>query len=582
MIRLAWHCSGSYRESDGRGGCDGGRIRFDPELNWDDNANLNNALKILEPIKEKFGSKLSWGDLVVLAGNTAIEEMGGPIFGFCGGRIDDPDGANSLILGPSDIQEQISPCVSIGEQGRCMSPLGPTTVGLIYVNPAGPVGNESMPKASGADIRQAFTRMGFNDRESVALIGGGHAFGKCHGACASPPCGTGDLEGIGNNTFTSGFEGAWTTRPATWTNEYFNNLFDFNWTVGTGPGGSPQWAPDGEGSPDIMMLTTDIALSEDETYKPISKEYAADLSSLENDFKKAWYRLTTGDMGPPARCLGDETPEAQPWQNVLPAPPTDLLDYVPIRSEIQSLIDSKNTNLPAFAKLAWNCASTFRETDYRGGCNGARIRFEPESDWESNAGASDAISTLKPVKVKYPDVSYADLIVLAGQTAIEAAGGKPMKFCAGRTDASNGDGSDILAPRIYPDTVISIEDDMHVKGLTLRQGTALFAVPTGATLSNKYFEDLVADNGSFTDEEKALLQEPFKPIVDEYIADNDVFLMEFEAAWTTMMTADRFDGPTRNSCTGVDHATLDGGGTSAAAGSSLFVALLGLVFLALF
>lgn len=306
FIRLAWHCSGSYRESDGRGGCDGGRIRFNPELSWPDNANLDKARKLLEPIKKKYGSSLSWGDLIVLSGTTAIEANGGTILGFCGGRIDDADGSNSLKLGPSPEQEEIGPCLNLTPslQGNCLSVngtvLGPTTVGLIYVNPAGPVNFTGNPLASGADVRKAFARMGFNDTESVALIGGGHAFGKAHGACPSPPCGN----GIGNNTFTSGFEGQWTDQPTTWSNDYFNNLFDFTWTNITGPGGKLQWTPstnNGTKAPDIFMLTTDIALSRDILYKPISHRYAGNLDALTTDFAAAWYRLTSSDMGPSTR-----------------------------------------------------------------------------------------------------------------------------------------------------------------------------------------------------------------------------------------------------------------------------------------
>ena len=303
FIRLAWHCSGSYRESDGRGGCDGGRIRYDPELNWADNANLDKALQLLKPIKAEYGQLLSWGDLIVLAGTTAIEAMGGPVLGFCGGRIDDADGSDSLKLGPSPEQEEIGPCQSLDPnlQGKCLSvddtALGTTTVGLIYVNPGGPVGAEGDPIASGADIRRAFGRMGFDDKESVALIGGGHAFGKCHGACANPPCG----DGKGLNTFTSGFEGQWTTTPTEWSNEYFRSLFDFTWSNSTGPGGSLQWAPEGSTVPDIIMLTTDIALSKDELYKPIAAEYASNIGALQTDFAAAWYRLTSADRGPSTR-----------------------------------------------------------------------------------------------------------------------------------------------------------------------------------------------------------------------------------------------------------------------------------------
>jgi catalase-peroxidase len=558
FIRLAWHCSGSYRESDGRGGCDGGRIRFDPELNWPDNANLNQALRVLEPVKDMFGSTLSWGDLIVLAGDTAIQEMGGPTLGFCGGRIDDEDGANSLILGPSDVQEKLTPCVSIGQQGRCQSPLGPTTVGLIYVNPAGPEGAKGDPAASGLDIRDAFSRMGFSDRETVALIGGGHAFGKCHGACADPPCGRGtDLEGIGPNTFTSGFEGAWTTIPTTWSNMYFNNLFDYNWNITTGPGGALQWEP--ENGPDIMMLTSDIALSVDPIYQPISEEYASNLNVLEDDFAAAWYRLTSADMGSPARCLGDDVPEPQFWQDSFPAYAETVPDFVPIRTSIQSLIDEDSSNIAAFANLAWGCASSFRETDYRGGCNGGRIRFSPEKDWPMNAGASATLAILEAVKTD--EISSADLIVLAGQTAVEAAGGNPMAFCGARVDSDSGEGSAIYAPTDYAmadDNYLLLQDKCFKMGLTNEQCTATFAVPTsGSTLSNAYFVALKADDGDFSEIEQSLLLGDFAPIVDSCIDDNEKFLAVFADAWTQMMSADRYMGPGGNYCKGTSHPTLE-------------------------
>jgi catalase-peroxidase len=560
MIRLAWHCSGSFRESDGRGGCDGGRIRFNPELNWDDNANLNNALKLLEPIKEAFGSSLSWGDLIILAGNTAIETMGGPILGFCGGRIDDIDGGNSLILGPNALQEEFSPCAV---QGQCQSPLGPTTVGLIYVNPAGALGKEGDPVASKADIVGAFAKMGFNDTESVALIGGGHAFGKCHGACVNPPCSgySQDLSGVGLNTYTSGYEGAWTRRPTTWSNDYFHNLFDLNWVLGTGAGGKIQWFEENKtfADADIMMLTTDIALREG-SYEPISRLFKDDMAELEKQFAHAWYRLTSADMGTVDRCLGDDVPPAQEWQHPLPEPSTNLaeIDFVAVRSAIQTLVDEDSTKIGAYTNLAYRCASTYRETDYQGGCNGARIRFSPEKDWESNMGTTDAFSTLKSVKDSFPDVSYADLIVLAGQTSVEAAGGMKMQFCAGRTDAYDAAGSAQLEPRYYEPAVISIRDNMQVKGLKPQEGVALFARPSAdGTLSNQYFVDLKAGNGEFDEEEMALLESEFITIVDSFIADNETFLATFAAAWTYTMTADRFAGPAANACDDIDTRTLE-------------------------
>jgi catalase-peroxidase len=564
FIRLAWHCLGSYRESDGRGGCDGARQRFLPEMDWPDNADLDMARALLVPIKEKYGSSLSWGDLIVLAGTTAIENMGGPVFGFCGGRIDEADGSESLKLGPSVQQEEIGPCQSLmpSLQGQCLyvngtTALGVTTVGLIYVNPAGPVDHPGDPIASAMDIRMSFATMGFDDQTSVALIGGGHAFGKAHGACLSPPCGEGNLTGIGTNRYTSGFEGSWTTNPTTWTNDYFNNLFDYNWTIGIGPGGKIQWAPDAVNNtapPNIFMLTTDIALSVDELYKPISKYYAANLTALSEDFARAWYKLAVADMGPVSRCMGDQVPAAQDFQFPLPNAPTQLPDFIPVRASIQSLLDQDEATAAAFINLAYRCAFTYRATDYLGGCNGARIRFSPESDWPENVGTAQAVEMLSPLKEAYPDVSYADLIVLAGQTAIEANNSNlKLMFCGGRVDASDAAGTSILAPRTYIPALVSVRDDFQVKGLTPEQGVALAA---RGSLSNQYFQDLMDGKGNFSADELALLEDEFGPIVAKYAEDEETFLKTFAAAWTKMMTADRFLNYRENVCTGVDTPTI--------------------------
>lgn len=574
FIRLAWHCSGSYRDSDGRGGCDGGRIRFDPELNWMDNGNLDKGLLLLDPIKKKYGSKLSWGDLIVLSGTAAIEGMGGTIAGFCGGRIDDANGDNSLKLGPSREQEEIGPCQNLqpSKQGQCLAvegtALGPTTVGLIYVNPAGPVTATGDPVASGEDVRTAFARMGFNDTETVALVGGGHAFGKGHGACLKAPCGEGELQGKGPNTYTAGFEGPWTTTPTTWSNQYFNNLFDFEWQNWTGPGGNLQWKPikrtdDAEGDlPEIMMLTADVALAADEKYKVISEMYAKDLGLLTTDFAAAWYRLTSQDMGPSSRCIGDSIPPPALFQNDLPKGQdmSALPDFVPVRAEIQKLIDSDDSKKAAFIDLAFNCASTYRATDYRGGCNGARIRFPPESDWKINAGAAATLETLKAVKTD--GISFADLIVLAGQAALEASNADlTLKFCGGRVDADAGAfQGENLAPRKYADAAVSVMDDFLVKGLTQMQGVALMA---RGNLSSQYFKDLMgqsADSDSLTFEEKGLLASTdLNEIVKKFAEDEASLLENFASGWTYLMTADRFKGNSENMCTGVDTPTKSGG-----------------------
>ncbi|CAJ1960027.1 unnamed protein product [Cylindrotheca closterium] len=567
MIRLAWHCAGSYRKSDGRGGCDGGRIRFSPELTWPDNGNLNFALQLLDPIKEKYGSKLSWGDLIILAGNVAIESTGGPILGFCGGRIDDPNGDNSLILGPNEMQEELTPCATIDQIGTCAYPLGPTVIGNIYVEPDGAHNFKGDAAESQKDVAEVFSRMGFNDTETVALVGGGHAWGKSHGPCMSPPCGEEGADlGIGINAFTSGFDGKWTVRPTEWTNDYFVNLFDegLNWTLKEGPSGKLQFFP--ENGPDIMMLVTDMALAEGD-YRAISELYRDDIAALEHDFKHAWYHLTSADMGPASRCYGSEVPPAQDFQYPLPDVPVGYgsIDFIPVRASIQDVIDADAVNIGHLANLAYRSANTFRATDYRGGANGARIRFSPEMDWEVNAGTADALALLEPVKAAYPDVSYADLIVLAGQAAIEAAGGSSMTFCAGRVDAIDGSGSKNLDPRTYaPSEVIGIRDNNNVRGLTPEEGVALFAMPgADGVLSNAFFTNLKAGEGTFTAEEEALLDPEFSSIVDMFVEDNAKFLEMFESAWNHLMIADRFDGPLTNACAGVATPTLAGDPTTA-------------------
>jgi len=263
--------------------------------------------------------------------------------------------------------------------------------------------------------------------------------------------------------------------------------------------------------------------------------------------------LTTADMGPASRCIGDDIPDAQNFQFPLPVVATAVPNYVAVKSSIQKLFKEDTDNIPAFVNLAYRCASTYRDTDYRGGCNGARIRFAPESKWASNDGTQDALATLEKVKTDHSDVSYADLIVLAGQAAVESAGGKYMPFCGGRSDAIDGSGSEKLQPRAYTPAIVSIRDDMIVKGLSANAGVALAARPVSGELSNHFFIDLLAGNGDFSEEEKALLLDEFKPIVVKFAKDNAVFLDEFAAAWNQLMTADLFNGPTNNLCDSVDH-----------------------------
>jgi catalase-peroxidase len=507
---------------------------------------------------------------VILAGNAAIESMGGPVLGFCGGRIDDIDGSNSLILGPSPEQEELTPCVNDGDQGACTGNLGPTTVGLIYVNPAGHLDN---PDPSGLiidDIRSSFGKMGMNDTETLALAGGGHAFGKCHGACESPPCGEGDMTGKGPNTFTSGFEGAWTTVPTSWTNQYFTNLFEFDWKLITGPGGNPQWAPVSKSGsndvPDIMMLTSDIALTKDPEFTKISQAFADDISTLDEHFQHAWYKLTTGDMGPVTRCLGDDVPPAQAFQVPLPTSPSSGdSDYIKIREAIQDIIDDDKEKRGCFINLASKCGNTYRETDYQGGCNGAFIRYDEDSKIQME------LKLLEPVVKDFPNASFADILVLAGQVALEDAGSEPLTFCPGRNDATDKHGRDHLNPIIYDSRIeptVRVKDAMTVKGLTAHQGVALAATPMGTDdLDNQHFIDLMkasdaGEQGTINDDDWALVQdEELKAIVKLYAESKAAFLTEFASGWTYLMTADRFNGPRNNVCSGVSVPTL---GTNAA------------------
>ncbi|KAG2448406.1 hypothetical protein HYH02_006298 [Chlamydomonas schloesseri] len=571
FVRQAWHCAGSYRTSDGRGGCDGGRQRFDPERSWDDNTNLNRAKTLLWPIKQKYGAGLSWGDLIILAGDVAISSMGGPVLGFCGGRIDDLDGYESLPLGPSPEQEALMPCPV---QGDCKSPLGQNTLGLIYVNPEGPMG-KPVPEESAPQIRAVFGRMGMDDAETVALIGGGHAFGKAHGACPSGPgpspaeqpeapwpgtCG----DGKGNNTFTSGFEGPWTTTPTAWGNQYFQNLLDYNWEVHVGPGGHHQWRPKAKDAqskappPGVMMLTTDVALLHDPDYLELVKTYAANLTALEFKFKHAWYKLVTRDMGPVTRCLGPDVPPPQPFQAPLPPPPPGPApDYAALARDIAralrrpspaaepDTVGGKPYYGALFATLAWQCASSYRETDYAGGCNGARIRFAPQKDWPENAYMDSVLAVLEPLKAAHAGttLSTADLIVLAGTVALQQAlaeaeaeqqqapgcnrgGGKGLlqlqgstctasgvrlRFCGGRVDAPEGEhAAQVQPPRVLANKILQVRDNARVMGLSMREAVALAARPRSPSQQRR-----LGYSGSWTHTPSHLSNQYFKVLLDE-------------------------------------------------------------------
>jgi catalase-peroxidase len=475
FIRMAWHSAGTYRMTDGRGGADGGQQRFEPLNSWPDNANLDKARRLLWPIKKKYGRKISWADLMVLTGNVSLESMGFKTLGFAGGRVDqwEPD---LVYWGPE--QKMLDDKRHSGDR-KLDKPLGAVQMGLIYVNPEGPNGNHD-PKSAAHDIRQAFGRMAMNDEETVALIAGGHTFGKAHGAhppsdCvgAEPAAAGVEQQGMGwknkcgkgnaEDTVTSGLEGAWSMTPTQWTMQYLDNLFGFEWVKAKSPAGATQWVPaNGEGAnmvPDAhvaskrhapIMFTTDIALKEDPSYLKIAKRFHEDPKEFELAFAKAWFKLTHRDMGPRARYLGPDAPSlVLLWQDPIPA-----VSYAPVNAQdiAQLKADILKSGLSGseLIKTAWASASTFRNTDMRGGANGARIRLVPQKDWAANdpKELAKVINRLEAIQKKFnasasggKQVSLADLIVLGGAAAIEQSAQKAgysiqVPFKAGRADAS--------------------------------------------------------------------------------------------------------------------------------------------------
>src|SRR5580698_8109827 len=454
FIRMAWHSAGTYRTGDGRGGAGSGEQRFAPLNSWPDNANLDKARLLLWPIKKKYGGKLSWADLMVLAGNCALESMGLKTYGFAGGREDAWEPDERIYWGPEEtwLEDQ-----RYTGQRDLEQPLAAVQMGLIYVNPEGPNGKPD-PLAAANDIRETFARMAMNDEETVALIAGGHTFGKAHGA-ADPaqyvgfaPAGAGIEEqnlgwrntfGTGNAdaTITSGLEGAWTSTPTKWDNGFFGNLFEHEWELTKSPGGGWQWTPkDGAAAntvPDAhdtskkhapMMFTTDLALRVDPVYGPISKRFYENPSEFADAFAKAWYKLTHRDMGPLSRYLGPEVPaEPQLWQDPLPAVDHALLDENDVAALKERILKS-GLSVSQLVTTAWASASTFRGTDKRGGANGARLRLAPQKDWAVNEPAelNNVLATLEKVRDEFNAslgggrrVSLADAIVLAGIAAIE-------------------------------------------------------------------------------------------------------------------------------------------------------------------
>ena len=544
FVRLTWHAAGTYRSTDGRGGGGTGAMRFAPLNSWPDNGNLDKARRLLWPIKEKYGNKISWADLLILAGNVAIESMGGKTYGFSGGRDDIWGPEEDILWGVED--EWLENQRYKGER-ELDNPLAAVQMGLIYVNPQGPDANPD-PLASAHDIRETFGRMAMNDYETVALIAGGHTFGKCHGA------GDADLveaepegapieqmglgwtnkhgSGLGADSITSGLEGAWTTNPIKWDNGYFDLLFGYEWELGKSPAGAHQWyaidqkeedmAPDAHDPSKkvpTIMATTDIALKEDPSYKEISKRFHENPDEFADAFAKAWFKLLHRDMGPKSNYIGPEVPEEDLiWQDPIPAGNTDY-DVAAVKEKIAGL----GLSIQEMAETAWASAYTYRGSDMRGGANGARIRLAPQKDWEVNKPEQ-----LAKVLAAYQGVSddtgvsVADIIVLAGNLAIEKASGMEVPFTPGRGDASDDqtdpESFEYLEPlsdafRNYHRSGLSVSaeemmlDKAQLLGLTAPEMTVLLGGMRSLGIT-------ASDYGLVSENSDQLTNEYFKTLLD--------------------------------------------------------------------
>jgi catalase-peroxidase len=638
FIRMAWHSAGTYRVSDGRGGASAGTLRFAPLNSWPDNGNLDKARRLLWPIKKKYGKKLSWADLMILTGNVALESMGFETFGFGGGREDVWEPEGDIFWGPET--EWLGDQRYSGDR-ELADPLGAVQMGLIYVNPEGPNGKPD-PIASAHDIRETFARMAMNDEETVALVAGGHTFGKTHGAgdpdhVGPEPEGAGIENqgfgwinsfgsGKGGDTITSGLEGAWTPTPIAWDNSYFDTLFGYEWELTHSPAGAQQWAPkDGAGSdivPDAhdpnkthapMMATTDIALIKDPAYLAISKRFQENPTEFADVFARAWYKLTHRDMGPISRFLGTEVPaEALIWQDPVPAVDHELVNAVDV-SSLKAEVLASELSVSQLIKTAWASASTFRGTDKRGGANGARIRLAPQKNWAGNdpAHLAKTISVLEGIQAKFnanngsKKISMADLIVLAGDAAVESAAKKAgqdvsIPFHAGRTDATqeNTDADALAVLESKADgfrNYLAAGNDRHAEELLLDKAhllslnapemtvlvgglRVLNANSKGAahgvftkraeTLSNDFFVNLYDMDTQWvpTSEDKVSFEgrdrssgevkwigtrvdlifgsnSQLRALGEVYACEDagDKFIHDFVAAWTKVMHLDRFD-----------------------------------------
>ena len=639
FIRMAWHSAGTYRIGDGRGGAGAGTQRFAPLNSWPDNASLDKARRLLWPIKQKYGRKLSWADLMVLAGNVALESMGFKTFGFAGGREDVWEPSEDIFWGPEG--KWLGDERYKGDR-ELDNPLGAVQMGLIYVNPQGPNGKPD-PIAAARDIRETFARMAMNDEETVALIAGGHTFGKTHGAAdadkyvgAEPEGAPIEEQGLGwKNTFgsgkggdaiTSGLEGAWTTTPVKWSNNYFENLFGFEWELTKSPAGAHQWTPkNGAGAgtvPDAhnpskkhapFMLTTDLSLRMDPIYAPIARRFHDHPKEFADAFAKAWYKLTHRDMGPLSRYLGPLVPkEPQIWQDPVPPVDHELIGEKEVAA-LKAKILASGLSISQLVAAAWASASTFRGSDKRGGANGARISLAPQKDWEANQPAELA-KTLEKLQAIRKDfngsksggkkVSLADLIVLAGDAAIEESAKKAghdvkIPFSPGRTDASQAqtdvhsfavlepvaDGfrnylrngqerpaEELLVDRAQLLTLTAPEMTVLIGGLRALNanfGQSKHGVFTNrpGTLTNDFFINLLdmktrwqptSSAGVYEGRDRATGEikwtgtrvdlvfgsnSQLRAIAEVYACDDskEAFVKDFAAAWNKVMNLDRYD-----------------------------------------
>jgi catalase-peroxidase len=596
FIRMAWHSAGTYRASDGRGGASEGAQRLAPLNSWPDNANLDKARRLLWPVKQKYGRKLSWADLIVLAGNVAIESMGAKTVGFAGGREDTFKPDEAVDWGPEDEWEASE---RFDEADELQEGLGATVMGLIYVNPEGPDGNPD-PELSAENIRESFSRMAMNDEETVALIAGGHTFGKVHGADdpdehvgPEPEAAPIEAQGLGwesdygsgkgKDTITSGIEGPWTQAPTEWDTGYLDNLLEYEWAAQKGPGGAWQWipvdedlegaAPDVEGEDQVtpMMLTTDVALKRDPDYREIVERFQDNLMEFGINFARAWYKLTHRDMGPPERFLGPEVPEEEMlWQDPLPDADYGTVGDEDVEALKADILDT-DLSVQQLVKTAWAAMSTYRDSDKRGGANGARVRLEPQKSWAVNEPEelTTVLRTLEDVQEAFNGsrsddvrVSLADLIVLGGHAAVERAAADAgydvaVPFEPGRVDATpeqtDADSFEALKPaadgfRNY----VSDDADEPVEGLLVDKAELLNLTASEMTVLVGGMRALGAthgdsDLGVFTDEPGTLTNDFFVNLLtmdndwEQSEDDEDVYVARDRETGEVLRKGTRFD-----------------------------------------